>query len=726
MGTWPAQAALPPGFQRSTVVSGLSEPTVLEFAPDGRLFVGERGGRILTVENGSLLPLPLVQLAADTLNGERGLVGLALDPNFATNGYLYAYYTTNEPRNRVGRLTVVGNTADPSSEVVIWQNPDLAADFHHGGTIHFGPDGALYIATGDQMVSANAQDLSNQHGKILRVARDGTIPPDNPFVRVPGAQAPIWAYGLRNPFRFVFDPATGALWIGDVGGNVAESWEEVNRGVPGANYGWPNQEGRVCYVSDCSAYTFPVYAYQHNNPAYSTDQVQASITLGPVYRASAFPAAYQGALFFGDYANRWIRSLVFDAGGVVSADPLFDSPPDAGTIVDLRVGPDGALYTVTIGVAFSGEADVGAVHRLAFPGGGGNQPPVAVESADPRQGPAPLTVPFTSAGSTDPDSGPGALTFSWTFGDGGTSTEPNPVHTYAARGLYLARLTVSDGAAATTTDAIPITVGSPPVAIITQPPPGTLYRAGDVIPFAGTATDLEDGALGAGAFVWQVVLRHADHTHPFFGPTAGATQGSFTIPATGHGPENTFYEIELTAIDSDGLQGKASRAILPVVSPLALDTVPSGIPIFLDGQPQLTPRVYQSLSGFIHTVEAQPSFVLGAAPYLFDRWSDGGARVHTLVAPEGGGGATAFYTPTASVLSTASVRFRGTGGGTTIDRIKVPVDPPTPADVGAGDFTVEFWMRGTLADNVTPSGPYRASGDTEESNVDWIYGNIIV
>src|SRR5207249_1310617 len=211
---------------------------------------------------------------------------------------------------------------------------------------------------------------------------------------------------------------------GDVGGNVAESWEEVNRGVPGANYGWPNQEGRVCYVSDCSAYTFPVYAYQHNNPAYSTDQVQASITLGPVYRASAFPAAYRGALFFGDYANRWIRSLVFDAGGAVSADPLFDSPPDAGTIVDLRVGPGGAL------------------------------------------------------------------SFSWTFGDSGTSTEPNPVHTYAARGLYLARLTVSDGAAATTTDAIPITVGSPPVAIITQPPPGTLYRAGDVIPFAGTATDL--------------------------------------------------------------------------------------------------------------------------------------------------------------------------------------------------------------------------------------------
>src|SRR5207245_3852622 len=116
-------------------------------------------------------------------------------------------------------------------------------------------------------------------------------------------------------------------------------------------------------------------------------------------------------------------------------------------------------------------------------------------------------VQVSSAGPTEPDGSPGPLTFSWNFGDGGTSTEPNPVHTYAPRGLYTARLTVSDGAAATTTDAIPITVGSPPVAIITQPPPGTLYRAGDVIPSAGTATDLEDGALGAGACVWPARLR---------------------------------------------------------------------------------------------------------------------------------------------------------------------------------------------------------------------------
>src|SRR5439155_27082945 len=135
---------------------------------------------------------------------------------------------------------------------------------------------------------------------------------------------------------------------------------------------------------------------------------------------------------------------------------------------------------------------------------------------------------------------------------------------------------------------------------------------------------------------------------------------------------------------------------------------------------------YQGLSGFIHALEAQASLLPGATPYLFDRWSAGAQRVRTLVSPEGGRGATAFYTPTASVLSTASVRFRGTGGATAIDRIKVPVDPPAPADVGAGDFTVEFWMKGTLADNVTPSGPYRASGDTEESNFDWIYGNIIV
>ncbi|MGH2690423.1 MAG: PQQ-dependent sugar dehydrogenase, partial [Actinomycetota bacterium] len=337
---------LPSGFQRTTIASDLNEPVVLEFTPDGRLLIGERGGRILVYQGGALLGTPLVQIpGVETSGGERGLVGMAVDPNFAGNGWLYVYYTTVEPRNRVGRFTVVGNTAAPASEVVVWENPDLAADYHHGGAIEFGADGRLYVATGDQFVSENARDLSNQHGKILRLEPDGQIPADNPFVGLPGADEAIWAYGLRNPFRFTVDPLNGNLWIGNVGGNSFDSWEEINLGLPGANYGWPDQEGPQCFIANCAGIAFPAFSYQHTDPEYWVAQNQGSITLGPVYRAAAFPSEYQGNLFFGDYANGFIRRLVFDGGGTVLGDVLFDSSPDGGTIVDLEVGPDGALYT---------------------------------------------------------------------------------------------------------------------------------------------------------------------------------------------------------------------------------------------------------------------------------------------------------------------------------------------------------------------------------------------
>lgn len=671
-----AVAALPPGFQRTTVASNLDEPTVIKFTPDGRLFIGERGGRVRVVENGTLLPVPLLQLSnIDTQGGERGLVGMALHPNFASNGWLYLYYTTAEPRNRVGRFTVVGNAADPNSEVVIWQNPALAADYHHGGSLLFGADGTLFIATGDQFNSANSRNLTNQHGKILRVTASGGIPTDNPYWGVPGVQQAIWASGLRNPFRIVRDGST--LWIGDVGGNGDDSWEELNRGTPGADYGWPQQEGPVCYAPSCSGITFPVYAYRHDDPAYYYDRIQGSITLGPVYRGSMFPPLYQGNLFFGDYANRFIRRIEFDAFGNVAADPVFDSAPDAGTIVDLAVGPDGALYYVTLGIPWSGSSDVAAVYRIAWTGSG-NQPPVAQAGATPTAGPEPLAVQFSSAGSFDPDSGPGPLTFLWEFGTGDTSTAANPLYTYTAPGRYTARLTVSDGEASTPSSPIAISVGNPPAASIDQPPPGTTYRAGDTIAFSGSATDPEDGVLPPSAFRWRMTLVHAGHTHPALGPLTGVTSGSFSVPTTGHTPEDTSYELSLTVTDSHGLETTLTRTLAPVVSPIVFDTSPSGIPLFIDGQAELTPRSYASLVGFRHDVEAQPSFLLGGTRYVFQSWSDGGSRAHTFVAPEGGGTLVATYAP----VPCTGADSDGDGHVDACDNC--PADP-NPAQ-GDGDF----------------------------------------
>ncbi|MGH7675766.1 MAG: LamG-like jellyroll fold domain-containing protein, partial [Gemmatimonadales bacterium] len=273
---------------------------------------------------------------------------------------------------------------------------------------------------------------------------------------------------------------------------------------------------------------------------------------------------------------------------------------------------------------------------------------------------------------------------------------------------------------------IAITVGARPVPVITQPPAGTVYRAGDTINFAGTATDAESGTLGAAAFRWQVILRHLEHGHPFVGPLTGVTSGSFTIPSTGHGPENTSYEIQLTVTDPDGLTGTAVRSIQPVVAPIALDTTPSGIPLFLDGDPLTTPRQYQSLSGFVHTVEAPAAFTLGGSSYVFDRWGDGAARIRSLIVPESGTSATALYNAAGPRAATRSVRFYGTGGGTAVDRIRIQQEPPAPVDVGAGDFTVEFWMRGTRAANVTPLSGYRPIGQQENATDDWINGNVVV
>ncbi len=647
----PALGALPADFERTALVTDQFEPTAIEFLPDGRMLIGRRDGAIMVYENGALLADPLISIPTDIAGGERGLLGLARHPDFADNGYLYVFYTTLEPRNRVARFTLDGNTADPASETLIWENPDLAEAYHHGGAILFANDGTLFISTGDQFSSSNSQEVGNQHGKILRVNDDGSLPADNPFIIDLDYEPEIWALGLRNPYRISYDGVTDTLYIGDVGGNGTTSWEEINVGIAGANYGWPNQEGDDCFVGVCSGITLPIYSFQHDDPDYFWTVNQGCITMGPRYRGDAMPEEYLDDLYIGDYANRWIRRIDLDAGGNVVGEAIFDSAPDSGTIVDLREGPDGALYYVTVGVAWtSGEPDGGNVYRISYIGDL-NDPPVVVAAANPTQGVEPLEVEFTSAGSYDPDLGPGPLAYSWAFGDGATSAESDPTHTYAAAGMYDAVLTVSDGAGDTSAPPITIVAGNPPEVEITAPAAGTTYRAGDEIAFAATATDVEDGALAAAAFEWQVVLLHAAHAHPFYGPIAGIDSGSFAIPSTGHPPEDTYYEIRVTATDSDGLEATATATILPEIAEIVIDTVPSGILVFLDGEAELTPRVYASIPYYEHALSAMHHFVLDGVVYIFESWSDGGAQNHTYITPELGGSVTATYFTTETVVA---------------------------------------------------------------------------
>src|SRR4051794_22250124 len=184
----------------------------MAIAPDGRIFVTEQGGTLRVIKGGTLLPTPFVSLTVDSA-GERGLLGVAFDPAFASNGYVYVYYTATTPtiHNRVSRFTASGNVAVPGSEVAILDLNDLSsATNHNGGALHFGPDGKLYVAVGENANGANSQTLSNLLGKILRLNADGSIPPDNPFyTQTTGVNRAIWALGLRNPYTFSFQPGTG-------------------------------------------------------------------------------------------------------------------------------------------------------------------------------------------------------------------------------------------------------------------------------------------------------------------------------------------------------------------------------------------------------------------------------------------------------------------------------------------------------------------------------------
>jgi glucose/arabinose dehydrogenase len=346
LALWPAvngptlsAAALPAGFVETQFGGNLGgAPTAMAFAPDGRLFVCLQGGQLRVIKNGTLLATPFVSLSVNS-SSERGLLGIAFDPNFATNQFVYLYYTTSTApiHNRISRFTANGDVAVPDSETVLVDLENLSAGNHNGGAIHFGPDGKLYAAVGENAVPANAQTLNNRLGKILRINSDGTIPSDNPFYNTAaGANRAIWALGLRNPYTFGFQPGTGRMFINDVG---AGSWEEINDGIAGSNYGWPTCEG-FCAVPN-SNFRNPLFQYGHGSSATTGCAIVGAAFYNPP--VNQFPSSYLGKFFFADACSGWIR--VFDpSSGADSAFATGISSP-----VDLQVGPDGCLYYLARG-----------------------------------------------------------------------------------------------------------------------------------------------------------------------------------------------------------------------------------------------------------------------------------------------------------------------------------------------------------------------------------------
>ena len=338
------EAAVPSGFVATDYATGFGDRlTSMAWSPDGRLFVNEKGGRVRVVKNGSLLTQPFLTVSVSTVS-ERGLIGITFDPNFATNRFVYVYYTSASTlKNRISRFRASATNPDiveTGSEFVLLDNIPSDSGMHNGGALQFGPDGKLYAAVGDSGTGANAQNLAILPGKMLRLNADGSVPNDNPFFGQANRRAEIWAYGLRNPFTFAFQPGTGRMFINDVGGDL---YEEINEGVRGANYGWPTCEGPCGNAGMVN----PIYSYSH------TPGSGAAITGGVFYTGNQFPAEYANDYLFGDYVHHWIKR--YDLPSAV----VTDFATDMNYVVDLRVGPDGALYWLSVESRKVGRIDYG-------------------------------------------------------------------------------------------------------------------------------------------------------------------------------------------------------------------------------------------------------------------------------------------------------------------------------------------------------------------------------
>ena len=675
-------------FQNEILATGFNLPTSIEFLPDGRMLVVELTGtiKILPHPYTQSNPTPFLQLNLN-IGGydglQQGIYDLVLDPDFSNNHYYYIFYTTGGQNryDRLSRFTANSSITGtlPGSEVVLYQDPQVADTEHHGGSINFGNDGKIYFTTGDHFNAAVAQLLSSPRGKIHRINSDGSVPTDNPFYDASGPNwDSIWALGLRNPFRAYYDAPTSRLLVADVGGNVySTAKEEINLGIAGANYGWPNSEGNCS--SPC---TSPIYFYPHNGR-------DASTSGGFVYHGAQFPSSYQDNYFFADYSQNWIRRLTFDQNGNVGgvynfepADGSLDGP--YGDIVYLTEGPDGAIYYVDLGYSdVGGTFGISKIRRIRYIET--NQAPIAIATGSPTAGPIPLLVNFSSVGSSDPEGA--TLAYAWTFGDGTTSTEANPTHTYSQAGQYTVRLSVSDGVNSTLAPPIFISAGNKPTGTILTPQDGSSFIAGQIITFSGSGTDTEDGSLPASAFTWNIDFLHEGHAHPGL-VMNGSKSGTFTIPTNGHDfSGNTRYRITLTITDSTGLQDIKSVIVYPNKVNLSFNTSPSGLTLYLDGIAHTAPFVYDTLVGYNHTIDAPNQM-----PYTFSSWSDGGSQTHVITVPAQNTNYLAsfntFSTPTATVTPTSTPTKTATATSTRTPTPSATVTPTsTPTKTATATST---------------------------------------
>ena len=632
---------LPVGFSEVLITDGLVLPTSMAAAPDGRLLVTEGGGHVRVIKNGVLLPTPAIDLHNVFTQGEHGVVGMTLDPNFVVNNYVYLYYTVEDSpvqkHNRVSRFTLSGDVVVPGSELVLLDLEDLNDSFlHNGGSLDFGADGKLYVGVGMNADVTTPQSLDTRLGKILRINADGTIPTDNPFyTTATGVNRSIYALGVRNPFSLDIQPGTGRVFANDVG---AATWEEINDIVAGGNYGWPLAEGEV----NDPNFDDPVYVYRHGQ----AHGEGCAITGGAFYNPTTaqFPADHVGDYFFMDFCHGFIQRY----------DPIEDAVYDfaddvAGNPVQLMVDENGSLYYLS-------RAE-GSLYRIDKPGD--FPPSIVFQPVDQAAG---LTQSATFQVSA---SGSGPLSYQWQKDGvdlpGATSAAYTTPPLTAADDGAVYRVNVSNqfGSQISNTATLTVIDSLPPTAQIDAPLAALTYDAGDTINYAGGGDDPEDGGLPASAMTWVVDFHHDEHFHPFLPAVSGSAAGSFVIPTTGETSADVFYRIHLTVEDSHGLTHSTFRDIHPNTSLMTFGADVPGVELTLDGAPLPQPATKEGVVNVQRTLGAASPQVLGGVEYQFVSWSDGGQAVHTISTPAVDTTFTAVFAP--RVIDNAQTGYAETG-----------------------------------------------------------------
>ena len=661
-------------FSEVQVASGLELPTDLGFLPDGRMIVLEKSGLVRlyadpAVANGE--DGIYLDLSAETNNvAERGLLAVAVDPNFAINNYVYLYNTFLNQNNTIQKSVVrfshvernggASSFLDPASARTIWREKAVAlssaANVHHGGglAIAYEPIDAadpspykLYIVTSDESIPRSSADLSSDNGKVHRVnLSDGSIPTDNPYynpvaavaynpeadvttsIDANGILTTIHSFGIRNGWRASFDQQSQFLLIGEVGGSVQTGYEDIHIAVPLANYGWPTQEGPLSDPNDPGN---PILSWNHAGGPGRNDTPTngtSSVTGGVVYRGTKFPTEYHGAYFYGDWARRWVRYATFDFSGirpVLLEDKFFRNA--AGNVLSFEEAPDGTLYYITTNQTDNIFTFAGQVNRVDFefdnsaPFGSG----ILVDDADLISGVAPHIVQF---GANVYDSEGDVLNYAWDFGDGVVSAAASPLHTYNSSGDFEVSLVVTDANGAVSTfPTVSIRVGVLPQVTITASQEGT-YRAGDSITVDGFAIDSIDGRLNTGQYLtWgsQYFTSGGSRPGPFENGTAYTPGGiTFTTPNTGNVESFlTSVSVTLQAQNSQGLSANNTITLTAEVSSITVDAPNEDVLIAIDGHiTKPGDYIFEGVVNFLFDFEAQSSYLDAGELMVFSHWSD--------------------------------------------------------------------------------------------------------